>query len=55
MQMPWNKETDIIIHLKQFLKFTKQKYIDEISKIEIETKTLIYKIIKKKLNMRLKL
>ena len=33
------KETEIIIHLKQFLKFTKQKYIDEISKIEIETKT----------------
>lgn len=33
------KETDIIIHLKQFLKFTKQKYIDEMSKIEIETKT----------------
>ena len=33
------KESDIIIHLKEFLKFTKQKYINEISKIEIKTKT----------------
>ena len=33
------KETDIIIHLREFLKFTRQKYIDEITKIEIETKT----------------
>ena len=32
------KETDMIIHLKEFLKFTKQKYIDEINKIEIEIK-----------------
>ncbi len=32
------KEIDMIIHLKEFLKFTKQKYIDEINKIEIETK-----------------
>ena len=33
------KESDIIIHLKEFLKFTKQKYQDEINKIEIEVKT----------------
>lgn len=33
------KETDMIIHLKNFLKFTKQKYLDEINKIEFEKKT----------------
>ena len=33
------KESDIIIHLREFLKFTKQKYQDEINKIEIEVKT----------------
>ena len=33
------RENDIIIHLKEFLKFTKQKYQDEINKIEIEVKT----------------
>lgn len=33
------KEADIVIHLKEFLKFTKQKYMDEITKIKIETKT----------------
>lgn len=33
------KESDIIIHLKEFLKFTKQKYQNEINKIEIEVKT----------------
>ena len=33
------KERDIIIHLKEFLKFTKEKYQDEINKIEIEVKT----------------
>lgn len=33
------KESDIIIHLKDFLKFTKQKYQDEINKINIEVKT----------------
>ena len=32
------KESDIIIHLKEFLKFTKQKYQNEINKIEIEVK-----------------
>ena len=32
------KESDIIIHLKEFLKFTKEKYQDEINKIEIEVK-----------------
>lgn len=33
------KEKDIIIHLKEFLKFTKQNYQKEINKIEIEVKT----------------
>ena len=33
------KESDIIIHLKEFLKFTKEKYQDEINKIEIQVKT----------------
>ena len=33
------KESDIIIHLREFLKFTKQKYQEEINKIEIEVKT----------------
>ena len=33
------KESDIIIHLKEFLKFTRQKYQDEINKIKIEVKT----------------
>lgn len=33
------KESDIIIHLKEFLKFTKEKYQDEINKIEINVKT----------------
>lgn len=32
------KEIDMIIHLKQFLKFTKQKYLDEINKIQFESK-----------------
>ena len=32
------KESDIIIHLKEFLKYTKEKYQDEINKIEIEAK-----------------
>ena len=30
------KESDMIIHLKQFLKFTKQQYYDEINKMEIQ-------------------
>ena len=34
------KESDIIIHLKEFLKFTKEKYQNEINKIEIEVKTI---------------
>ena len=33
------KESDIIIHLKEFLEFTKEKYQDEINKIEIDVKT----------------
>ena len=32
------KESDIIIHLKEFLKFTKEQYQDEINKIEIDAK-----------------
>lgn len=30
------KEKDILIHLKEFLKFTKQQYLDEIKNIKIE-------------------
>ena len=33
------KESDMLIHFKEFLKFTKQQYIEEINKIEISTKT----------------
>ena len=32
------KEKDILIHLKEFLKFTKQKYLEEIKSIKIEIK-----------------
>lgn len=32
------KEKDILIHLKEFLKFTKQKYLEEIKNIKIELK-----------------
>lgn len=32
------KEKDILIHLKKFLKFTKQKYLEEIKNIKIELK-----------------
>ena len=32
------KEKDILIHLKEFLKFTKQKYLKEINNIKIELK-----------------
>lgn len=32
------KEKDILIHLKEFLKFTKQKYLKEIKNIKIELK-----------------
>lgn len=32
------KESDMLIHLKEFLKFTKKQYQNEISKIEIENK-----------------
>ena len=47
------KETDIIIHLKEFLKFTIQKYIDEIAKIEIETKTINMQTNKEKIKFEL--
>ena len=32
------KETDILIHLKEFLKFTKKQYLEEIQNIKIELK-----------------
>lgn len=32
------KEKDILIHLKEFLKFTKQKYLNEIKSIKVELK-----------------
>lgn len=32
------KESDMIIHLKEFLKFTKNQYIDEINKIQLQIK-----------------
>lgn len=32
------KENDILIHLKEFLKFTKNQYLDEIKNIKIEIK-----------------
>lgn len=32
------KEKDILIHLKEFLKFTKNQYLDEIKNIKIEIK-----------------
>lgn len=47
------KESDMIIHLKQFLKFTKQQYHDEINKIEIETKTTNIKNNKEKIKFEL--
>ena len=43
------KEKDILIHLKEFLKFTKQKYLEEIKNIKIEIKQ------NKKENNKLKL
>lgn len=47
------KESDMIIHLKEFLKFTKQKYMDEISKIEIITKTNNEQINKEKVKLEI--
>lgn len=47
------RETDIIIHLKQCLKFTKQQYIDEINKIEIEAKTTNIQNNKEKIKYKL--
>ena len=47
------KESDMIIHLKQFLKFTKQQYHDEITKIEIETKTTNMQTNKEKIKYEL--
>lgn len=47
------KESDIIIHLKEFLKFTKEKYQNEINKIEIEVKTNKEQINKEKIRFEI--
>ncbi len=47
------KESDMIIHLKEFLKFTKQKYHDEMDKIKIETKTTNIQTNKEKIKYEL--
>lgn len=47
------KQSDIIIHLKEFLKFTKEKYQDEINKIEIEVKTNKEQINKEKIKFEI--
>ena len=47
------KESDIIIHLKEFLEFTKEKYQDEINKIEIEVKTNKEQINKEKIKFEI--
>lgn len=48
------KESDMIIHLKEFLKFTKEQYQNEISKIEIETKTNHKQNNKEKIRLEIK-
>ena len=47
------KESHMIIHLKEFLKFTKQKYFNEINKIEIEIKTNKEKTNKEKIKFEI--
>lgn len=47
------KENDMIIHLKEFLKFTKQKYIEQIEKIEIDTKTNKEQVNKEKIKFEI--
>lgn len=47
------KETDILIHFKEFLKFTKQQYLQEISKIEIDIKTNTKKSNKEKIKLEI--
>ena len=47
------KESDMIIHLKQFLKFTKQQYHDEINKMEIKIKANKAQINKEKIKFEL--
>ena len=47
------KENDIIVHLKEFMKFTKQKYFNEINKIEIEIKTNKEKTNKEKIKFEI--
>ena len=47
------KENDMIIHLKEFLKFTKQKYIEQIKKIEIDTKANKEKVNKEKIKFEI--
>ena len=43
----------MIIHLKEFLKFTKQKYIEQIEKIEIDTKINKEQVNKEKIKFEL--
>lgn len=47
------KESDILIHFKEFLKFTKQQYLQEISKIEIDVKTNTKKNNKEKIKLEI--
>lgn len=47
------KENDMIIHLKEFLKFTKQRYIEQIEKIEIDTKTNKEQVNKEKIKFEI--
>lgn len=49
------KENDMIIHLKEFLKFTKQKYIEQIEKIEIDTKTNKEQVNKEKIKFKIEI
>ena len=47
------KETDIIIHLNQFLKFTRQQYQEKINKMEIKMKTTNMQTNKEKIKYEL--
>ncbi len=47
------KENDMIIHLKEFLKFTKQNYMNEIEKIEIVNKTNKEQVNKEKIRFEI--
>lgn len=47
------KEEDILIQFKEFLKFTKEKYINEIEKIKIELKSKTWENTKEKLEFEI--